>query len=296
MKRGRAERGAAPSRLAPSRGVVRRTRRTGGSTRAERRAAPKSARTPSGGRSAYPSDGGPPRIWLFDLDNTLHDASHAAFGHFNSAMNTYMVRHLGVDAQGVSALRQHYWDHYGATLLGLVRHHGVNADHFLEETHRLPGLEARLRTSAHDRAALARLRGRKIVLTNAPRAYALRVLATLRLARYFDAVIGIDDMTMFGQLRPKPDARMFRRLLARLKVRASRCVLVEDTLEHQKAAHALGIRSVWMQRYLDGRFKGTLRDGINAGAKRREVGVHPCRKPPYVYAKIKSLHSLRTQR
>ena len=232
------------------------------------------------------------RVWLFDLDNTLHDASHAAFGPFNEAMSGYIARHLGLDASGASALRQRYWDRYGATLLGLVRHHGVRPDHFLEETHRLPGLEDRLRTSAHDRAALARLPGRKWILTNAPRAYALRVLRRLRLARHFDGVIGIDDMTMFGQLRPKPDARMFRRLLARLKLPAHRCVLVEDTLEHQKAAHGLGIRSVWMQRYLDGRFRGTLRDGINAGAKPRKVGVHPCRKPPYVYARIKSLHCL----
>lgn len=233
-------------------------------------------------------------VWLFDLDNTLHDASHASFGPFNGAMSDYIARHLGLDAEGASALRQHYWDHYGATLLGLVRHHGVKARHFLEETHRLPGLEARLRTSAHDRAVLAALRGRKYILTNAPRAYALRVLNTLRLARHFDGVISIDDMTMFGQLRPKPDARMFRRVLARLKVRASRCVLVEDTLEHQKAAHRVGMRSVWMQRYLDGRFRGTLRDGINAGGKPVEVGVHRCRKPPYVYARIKTLHSLRT--
>ena len=39
-------------------------------------------------------------------------------------------------------------------------------------------LEARLRKHAHDVAALRRLPGRKYILTNAPRAYALRVLRT----------------------------------------------------------------------------------------------------------------------
>ena len=34
---------------------------------------------------------------------------------------------------------------YGATLPGLVRHHGVKAGHFLHHTHLLPGLESRLR-------------------------------------------------------------------------------------------------------------------------------------------------------
>ncbi len=237
-----------------------------------------------------------PVTWLFDLDNTLHDASHASFGPTNRAMTHYIAEHLGLDAEAASALRQRYWNHYGATLLGLVRHHGVDAAHFLDQTHRLPGLEERLRTSAHDRAALARLRGKRYVLTNAPRAYTWRVLNTLRLAGCFDGVISIEDMTMFGQPRPKPDARMFRHVCARLKLKPSRCVLVEDTLEHQKAAHALGMRTVWMQRYLGGRFRGPFRNAPNEGRRTREVGVHPCPKPPYVYAKIKSLLTLHTLR
>ena len=232
------------------------------------------------------------RVWLFDLDNTLHDASHAAFGAIHVAMTAYMVEHLDLSHDRASALRQHYWQHYGATLLGLVRHHGVKTAHFLDETHRLPGLEARLRTSAHDRAALKRLRGRKFILTNAPRAYALRVLNTLRLADCFDGIFCIEDMTMFGQPRPKPDTRMFRRIAARLKVKPSRCTLVEDTLEHQKGARRAGMQTVWMQRYLEGRFRGGPGAAANAGFRPREVGVHPCRKPPYVCAKIKSIQKL----
>ena len=236
------------------------------------------------------------RVWLFDLDNTLHDASHAAFGETNQAMTDYMVAQLGLSADGASKLRQHYWNHYGATLLGLVRHHRVDARHFLHQTHRLPGLEQRLRTSAHDRAALAQLPGRKFILTNAPRAYALRVLAALDLGRRFDGVISIEDMTMFGHLRPKPDARMFRNLAARLKVRPSDCVLVEDTLEHQKGARRCGMKTAWMQRYLDGRFRGPMQAGINHGKKPGAPGVHRCPKPAYVCARIKTLQALRAFR
>jgi putative hydrolase of the HAD superfamily len=211
-----------------------------------------------------------------------------------------MVAHLGLDPAEASHLRQHYWKRYGATLLGLVRHHGVDPRHFLELTHRHPGLEERLRTSAHDRAALGRLPGRKIVVTNAPRAYALRVLGALRLTRCFDAVISIEDMTMFGELRPKPDLRMWRRLLARLKKRAVDCVLVEDMLDNQKSARRLGMTTAWMQRYLDGRYPGHLRTGADAGAnlgrKHRESGVRACPSPRYVCAKIKTIQTLRTLR
>ena len=190
------------------------------------------------------------RVWFFDLDNTLHDASHAAFGPTNQAMTDYIAAHLGLAHDDAAALRQHYWHRYGATLPGLVRHHGVQAGHFLHQTHLLPGLEERLRTSAHDRAALQRLAGRKYILTNAPRAYALRVLAALRLGPCFDGVISIEAMAMFGQLRPKPDARMLRRVAARLRVLPAHCVLVEDTLVHLKAARRVGMGTVWMQRWL----------------------------------------------
>jgi putative hydrolase of the HAD superfamily len=231
-------------------------------------------------------------VWLFDLDNTLHDASHAAFGELHVAMADYVAAHLGVDADEAGRLRERYWLRYGATLLGLVRHHGVRAAHFLAETHRLPGLETRLRTSAHDRAALARLRGRKYIVTNAPRTYATRVLTTLRLLRHVDGLITIEDMAMFGALRPKPDARMLRRIAARLAVPPSRCILVEDTLGHLKAARAVGMRTVWMQRYLGGRFRGTRRDLANAGARPRSPTRQTCPKPLYLYAKIGALRHL----
>ena len=237
------------------------------------------------------------RVWLFDLDNTLHDASHAAFGPTNTAMNDYIVRHLQLDEAAAATLRMRYWNQYGATLLGLVRHHGVKPGHFLEETHRHPGMEAHLRTSAHDRAALQQLPGRKFVLTNAPRAYTMRVLKALALDGCFDGVISIEDMTMFGHLRPKPDARMFRHIAARLKVRPTDCVLVEDTLEHQKAARGLGMQTAWMQRYLDGRFlggrPGSAGYGINLGRKPAEERLRHRRRPAYVCARIRSLHQLR---
>jgi putative hydrolase of the HAD superfamily len=224
------------------------------------------------------------RTWLFDLDNTLHNASASSFRSIDGRMTDYMVEHLGLERAHANNLRAHYLHRYGATLLGLVRHHGVRAAHFLDETHRLPGLEAQLHGHPHDFAALDALPGRKFVLTNAPRAYAERVLRSLGAEHHFDDLIAIEDMTMFGDLRPKPDARMFRWVAARLKAPPTRCVLVEDTLQHQKAARSVGMTTVWMQRWTRNAAKPVTQGG--------KVGVYLHRKPAYVCARIFSLREL----
>ncbi len=195
-------------------------------------------------------------------------------------MTDYIVRELDMPAGEADHLRRHYWLRYGATLLGLVRHHGVASAHFLHHTHQLPGLEDRVHGHPHDLAALQRLRGARFILTNAPRAYTERVLRALGIARWFDGVIAIEDMRMFGQLRPKPDARMLRRLVARLGVPASRCVLVEDTLAHQKAARRVGMQTVWMQRWMR-----------KAAAAQRKPVRHAIR-PAYVDRRVRSLGEL----
>jgi len=221
-------------------------------------------------------------VWLFDLDNTLHDASRAAFGRLDGAMTDYIARELALDRAEADRLRLHYWRRYGATLLGLERHHGIRAADFLHHTHVLPALEADLLGNSRDRAALRGLPGRKFVLTNAPARYARRVLRAIGLEPCFEAVISIEQMRMFGRLRPKPDARMFRALLARLRLSPGRCVLVEDTLAHQRAARAVGLRTAWMQRYLWRNAHGP------------EVGARLRRRPAYVCARIRSLQKLRS--
>jgi len=222
----------------------------------------------------------PNTVWLFDLDNTLHNASVSAFRHLDASMTAYIERELGVDRDEANRLRSHYWRRYGATLLGLVRHHGVKVAHFLHHTHHLPSLEQEVVTHPRDVDAVRRLCGRRIVLTNAPLAYSERVLRALGMRELFEAVISIEQMTMFGHLRPKPDARMFRALAVKLGVAPQRCVLVEDTLVHQKAAHSVGMTTVWMQRWARRHAHGP------------EVGVYLHRKPGYVCARINSLQQL----
>ncbi|WP_370660751.1 HAD-IA family hydrolase [Zemynaea arenosa] len=231
----------------------------------------------------------PQPIWLFDLDNTLHNASHAVFPGITARMNVYLARVLGdgttpAPAEVVNAARTLYWKRYGATLLGMIRHHGVRADDFLRETHDLSDLgelQSLLRFERGLAKMLRRLPGPKILLTNAPRHYSREVLRHLRLHREFTRHIAIENMRVRGELAPKPSRAMLRRVVARHGGSARRYVLVEDTLANLRAAKALGMRTVWVTQYL------RMSDPIGMAKMPRMR-----KKPGYVDVKVKSVRQL----
>lgn len=229
-------------------------------------------------------------IWLFDLDNTLHNASHAIFPAINSNMNAYMARVLGrgdvpADPDVVNAARLAYWKRYGATLLGMVKHHQVKMEEFLLEAHRFDDLATMIRAERGLGRLLRRLPGRKILLTNAPRRYAHDVIRHLGLHRHFARHISIEAMHVHRQLRPKPSRHFLRKLVAREGTRARQCILVEDTVDNLKAAKAIGMRTVLITQYLAS--SPNLRQ--LAGAR-----VLPgfTKRPAYVDVKVKSVTQL----
>ena len=184
------------------------------------------------------------RVWVFDLDNTLHNASPHIFPLINSAMTAYLQTHLGLDAAAAGELRRHYWQRYGATLIGLMRHHAIDPEHFLRATHDIDDLPAKIVREPALHATLRRLPGRKLVFSNAPAHYVAAVMQALGIADLFDDVFSIEHTGY----RPKPDSFGFLRLFHRNRVRADRCVMVEDTLANLKTAKKLGMATVWVTR------------------------------------------------
>jgi putative hydrolase of the HAD superfamily len=182
------------------------------------------------------------RTWLFDLDNTLHDASPHIFPRISRAMMAYMCEHLKVDEAEATRLRQNYWQRYGATLLGLMRHHGTDPHHFLHHTHQFPDLPNIVIAERSLKSMLRRLPGRKIIFSNAPSNYAEAVLTITGIRRCFCAVYAVERL----RFQPKPAIGGFLRLLHDEGLDPRTCVMVEDTLPNLKMAKRLGMKTVWV--------------------------------------------------
>ncbi|MGH8746442.1 MAG: pyrimidine 5'-nucleotidase [Burkholderiales bacterium] len=184
------------------------------------------------------------RVWIFDLDNTLHDANAHIFPSMHAQINAYLRRHFGIDEAGANEMRRGFWLRYGTTLNGLMRHYGTDPRRFLAETHRFPDLADMVVHENALRHALARLGGSKLVFSNAPRRYVEQVLRAIGVARWFDAVYTIED----ARYRGKPAVHGFHLLLRKHDIDPHRCVFLDDSLENLRTAKRLGMSTVWVSR------------------------------------------------
>jgi putative hydrolase of the HAD superfamily len=181
-------------------------------------------------------------VWIFDLDNTLHDARARIFPAMHDQINAFLQRHFSIDEAGADRMREHFWRTYGTTLNGLMRHHGVHPRQFLAETHVFPELADLVLRENALKHALERLGGTKLLFSNAPRRYVGQVLKAIGLQRYFDGVYAIED----ARYRGKPALHGFHFLLRKHNLDPHRCAMVDDMLENLRAAHRLGMSTVWV--------------------------------------------------
>ncbi|MDP3439960.1 MAG: HAD-IA family hydrolase, partial [Azonexus sp.] len=151
-------------------------------------------------------------------------------------------RHLGVDESEATRIRQDYWIRYGATLRGLMHHHGTNPNHFLWETHQFPDLQRMLDFQKPMLHTLRKLPGKKIIFSNAPRHYANAILGMTGLDRHFSAIYSLENL----RFQPKPMLAGFRTLLRAEHLDPKRCIMVEDSLANLVSAKKLGMKTVWV--------------------------------------------------
>jgi putative hydrolase of the HAD superfamily len=184
------------------------------------------------------------KIWIFDLDDTLHDASSKIFPRINQSMTAYVSQKLNISHDAAHELRDQYWKVYGATLKGLMENHDVDPKEFLLKTHDAHELSKFVKQSHALKNTLKKLKGKKIVFTNAPLHYAIAIIKSLKIERHFSAVYSIETT----KYNPKPSLYAFRKILSHLGEKPHQCTMVEDDLANLKTAHKIGMKTVLVSR------------------------------------------------
>ncbi len=178
--------------------------------------------------------------WIFDLDNTLHDAQKKIFPIINQKINRYISETIKINFVEADKLRQKYWEKYGATLEGLIKHHKINPVEFLAKTHTIDNFSELVVPMPDLIKVLSSISGQKILYTNAPRNYTKKVLEICQIEDFFDGIFSIEDSSFIA----KPNPKSMKLFLDYYKIKKG--YFVDDVKENLETASQFGISTIWL--------------------------------------------------
>lgn len=187
------------------------------------------------------SSGAMDPLFIFDLDNTLYPPEVTLWKTVDERIELFVRRALGVDPDAARRIRTGFLREFGTTLRGLMHHHGVAPEEYLEFVHDVAVPDI-VRPRPALRTMLSDLPGRRIVFTNGSESYARRVLEALGVADLMDGVYGIEFMDYMA--KPMPYA--YEKLLRTTGAGARMSLFCEDVRENLLPARALGMFTVWV--------------------------------------------------
>ena len=169
----------------------------------------------------------------------------------NSRMTSFIQSELSISFEEANRLRVEHWKKYGTTARGMQERHGVSFQPFLSFSHHLPCLELYIKFKPYVGKILGSLGGKKYVVTNSPKNYAVEVLKKNGLLKYFDEICALEGMWINSQLRCKPARLLWQRILDKTGAKKNHHILVDDTLANLRTAKNMGFKTVWMREYFN---------------------------------------------
>jgi putative hydrolase of the HAD superfamily len=185
-----------------------------------------------------PRDFAQVETWVFDLDNTLYPHDANLWQQIDDRIRGFIASFLQVTHEEAFRVQKDYYKRYGTTMRGLMAEHDLNPDDFLDYVHQID--HSPLTPNPALGAAIEKLPGRKLILTNGTRTHADAVLARLGLQAHFEDVFDI----IAAALEPKPRSQNYERFLAAHGVAPKRTAMFEDLARNLAVPHALGMTTV----------------------------------------------------
>ena len=176
--------------------------------------------------------------WVFDLDNTLYPHHLNLWQQVDERIRLYIERLLKLPKDDAFRLQKDYYRRYGTTLRGLMLEHGLQPDDFLDFVHEID--HSPLQPDPQLGAAIEKLPGRKLILTNGTRKHADAVMRRLAIDEYFEDVFDIEA----AELEPKPSPKTYERFLVHHGVDPNKTAMFEDLARNLATPHSLGMTTV----------------------------------------------------
>jgi putative hydrolase of the HAD superfamily len=185
-----------------------------------------------------PRNFGAVETWVFDLDNTLYPHDLNLWQQIDDRIRAFVSEFLGCSKDDAFRMQKDYYKRYGTTMRGLMAEHGMKPDDFLEFVHKID--HSPLLPNPELGAAIEKLPGRKLILTNGTRKHADAVMQRLQIHHHFEDVFDIAA----ADLDPKPLPQVYDRFLHKHGVDPQKAAMFEDLARNLSVPHALGMTTV----------------------------------------------------
>jgi len=176
--------------------------------------------------------------WVFDLDNTLYPHHVNLWQQVDARIGEFVSAWLKISREEARVVQKDYYRRYGTTMRGMMTEHGVRADDYLAYVHKID--HSPLQPNPAMGAAIEKLPGRKLILTNGSVDHVAAVLNRLGLSTHFD---GVFDIIAAG-LEPKPAPQTYQKFLGDHAVDPTRAAMFEDLSRNLVVPHRLGMTTV----------------------------------------------------
>jgi len=176
--------------------------------------------------------------WVFDLDNTLYPRHVDLFSQIDIKMTGFIQALLQMEHADARKLQKQYYHDHGTTLQGLMIHHEIDPNVFLQAVHDIDYSVLKPDIGLGD--AIRALPGRKFIFTNGDTPHAERTATALGILDHFDDIFDI----VAADLLPKPAPDTYQRFLTRHGVHPQKAAMFEDLPRNLSVPDELGMRTI----------------------------------------------------
>ena len=179
--------------------------------------------------------------FIFDCDGVLYDDLEGVFGQVSKRMTQYISEKLNLNLEKAKELQTNYFHKYNTSLNGLMIHHDINPQEFLQYVHDI-NLDF-LKKDLILREELLKLECKKFVFTNGSHEHVSNITKTLGINDLFDGFFDITDCNFV----PKPSIEPYKKLIDKFNINPLETLFIEDIAINLEPAKKLGMKTVWLK-------------------------------------------------
>ena len=184
---------------------------------------------------------------LLDLDGVCYGSHNGyplekVFGLVSKRMTLFIQEKLGLDEKKAKELQTNYFYKYNTSLNGLMLHHNVIGDEFLQYVHDID--ISFMKEDKIMRNELENLDMEKFIFTNGSAEHAKNILTRLGIYDLFgnEKVFDIKDA---GYV-PKPEAQTFDLMVKKFGINPKETIYIEDIAKNLSIGFERGCTTVWL--------------------------------------------------